>query len=231
MLGVKIGEIHTYEDWGLILSSKVISPPVPQTKYVDVPLRDGSLDLTEALTDDVRYKDRKITLTFSVIDPVNTWASKMSMIQNYLQGQRLQIIFDDDVAFYYVGRVSVNKWTSNKNIGTIVIECTAEPFKYDVNSSAVDWEWDIFDFEDGIINEAGELIVEGSRTITLICRKKRMFPVFTVSAEMTVTYDGETFNLVPGAQKLYGLFLIEGENELTFNGTGTVTIDYTGGSL
>ena len=77
----------------------------------------------------------------------------------------------------------------------------------------------------------GELIVDGETTITLICRRKRMFPIFTASENMTVTYDGEIYNLKSGSQKLYDLFLCEGENELTFNGNGTVSIDYIGGSL
>ncbi len=231
MIGVKIGDIHTYDDWGLILTDKVISPPVPQTNTVSVPLRDGSLDLTETLTDDVRYNDRKITLTFAVIDPIKEWPLKMSTVLNYLHGQRLQIVFDDDPAYYYIGRVAVNEWTSNKRLGKLVIECTVKPFKYDVLSSAVDWEWDIFDFEEGIINETGELIVNGSTTITLICRRKRMFPIFTASVAMTVTFENETFNLAVGEQKIYELFLTEGENELTFTGNGTVAIEYIGGSL
>lgn len=230
MKGVTIGDKHNYRDWGIILSSKTISPPEPQTNKIDVPMRDGAIDLTESLTDDVKFKDRNITLNFTVLDR-STWTAKVSEIQNYLHGKRLKIVFDDDLAFYYVGRISVNKWETNKNIGSLVIECEVEPFKYDMISSAVEWEWDIFDFENGIINEMGELIVNGETTISLICRRKRMFPIFTASAPMTVKYDDETFNLAAGKQKLYGVFLCEGVNELTFNGNGTVSIDYVGGSL
>ena len=231
MYGVKIGEKHSYDDFGLILSQKVIEPPSPQITRVEVPLRDGAIDLTESLTDVVRYNDRKITLTFTVVDPIAEWSSKISEIENYLHGNRMKIIFDDDLSFYYIGRITVDKWTSNGRLGTIVVVGTVEPFKYDVLSSAVDWEWDIFDFETGIINETGELLVDGSRTITLICRKKRVFPMFTVSADMTVTYDGETYVLKAGNQKLYNIFLTEGNNELTFTGKGTVRIEYIGGSL
>ena len=230
MLGVTIGEKHSYKDWGIILSSKVISPPEPQINKVDVPLRDGSIDLTEALTNDVKYKDRTITLNFTVTDR-STWTAKVSEIQNYLHGKRLKIVFDEDLAFYYIGRVSVNKWETEKAIGSLVIECDVEPFKYDMISSAVDWEWDIFDFEEGILNETGQLIVNGERTIPLICRRKRMFPIFTASTAMTVEFEGEVFDLIKGEQKLYGIFLHEGINELTFKGNGVVSIDYIGGSL
>ena len=230
MLGVTIGEKHSYKDWGIILSSKVISTPEPQINKVDIPMRDGSIDLTEALTGDIKFKDRKITLNFTVTDR-STWSAKVSEIQNYLHGKRLKIVFDEDLAFYYLGRVSVNKWETDKAIGSLVIECDVEPFKYDMFSSAVEWEWDIFDFNEGIINETGQLIVDGETTIPLICRRKRMFPIFTASTAMTVEFEGEVFDLAKGKQKLYGLFLNEGVNELTFKGNGTVSIDYVGGSL
>lgn len=231
MNGVKIGDKHSYDDFGLILSVKEISPPEPQINLIDVPMRDGSIDLTETLSEDVKYKDRTIKLTFAVIDPVDTWSAKISTINNYIHGKRLKIVFDDDASFYYIGRVAVDDWTSDKNIGKLVVKCTVDPFKYDMISSAVDWEWDLFDFEDGIINETGGLVVNGSTTIKLICRRKRMFPVFTASAAMTVSYDGEVYNLKEGSQKIYDIFFCEGENELTFTGNGTISIDYTGGSL
>lgn len=231
MKGVMIGEKHSYNDFGLILSSVVISPPQPQLKSVAVPMRDGSIDLTEAVTSEVKFNDRSITMTFSVIDPMNTWSAKVSEIQNYIHGKRMKIILDKDCAFYYIGRISVNEWTSERSVGTLVIEGTVEPFKYDILSSAVDWEWDVFDFETGIINETGQLIVNGSTTITLICRRKRMFPTFIASAEMNVTFEGETYLLKAGKQKVYDIFFAEGENVLTFTGNGTISIDYIGGSL
>ena len=231
MNGVTIGEKHSYNDFGLILSEKVIGPPTPQYNKIMVPLRDAAIDLTESLTDCIRYSERSILLTFKVVDPILFWSSKISEIENYLHGKKMRIIFDDDLAFYYIGRVNVNKWTSNKKIGTIVIECQVEPFKYDIHPSDIDWEWDLFDLENGIINEAGEIVVDGTTVFTLICRKKRMFPTFTSSTDMIIEFDGETYTLPAGSNKIYDIFLCEGENILTFKGNGTVSIKYIGGSL
>lgn len=231
MKGVLFGEKHSYTDFGLILSAKEIGSPEAKTYEIDVPYRDGSIDVTEATSGKVSYNNRTLKFTFTCIDPVSEWSSKYSDLLNYLNGQKMQVILDDDVSFYYMARLKVNTWESNKNIGTIVVEGDAEPYKYDINSSTIDWVWDIFDFEEGIINELNQLIVEGTRTVSLICRGKLMFPTFTVSAAMTLTYNNETYNLVAGSQKIFDLFLAEGENELTFTGNGTVTIDYIGGSL
>lgn len=228
---VMIGDKHSFNDLGLLLTSKVISPPKPKLNLLSVPLRDGCIDLTESVTDIIKYDDRKIEMNFKMIGLAETWVQRISEIYNYIHGQKLKIIFDDDLAFYYIGRLEVNDWLSEKNKGTLVIEATVEPFKYDIVSSAVDWEWDVFDFEDGIINETGELIVNGTREITLVCRKKRMFPTFIASAAMTVEFEGEVHSLKAGSQKVYGILLSEGNNVLTFKGNGTVSIDYIGGSL
>ena len=231
MNGVLIGDKHSYRDFGLILSEKTISHPQPKTNSIDIPLRDGTLDITESITGDVKYHDRKITLTFSVVDARRTWVSKISEISNYLHGKRLKLIFDDDLAFYYIGRVSINQWQTNKSIGKLVVEVVAEPYKYDITSSSVDWEWDSLDFNSGIINETGGLTVNGRLTVELICRKKRSTPTFIASADMTVTFGGKTYNLRAGSRKVYEIILGEGINELTFTGKGTISIDYTGGSL
>ena len=58
-----------------------------------------------------------------------------------------------------------------------------------------------------------------------------MCPMITVSKDMTVTFEGNTYNLKTGTNKIYEILISEGENTLTFTGTGTVSIDYTGGSL
>ena len=94
MKGVKFGEKHSFNDFGLILSSKIISQPEVQTNRINVPLRDGSSDLTGSITDVPKYKDRNIKLVFSVIDPIETWSVKISQIANYLHGEKMKIIFE-----------------------------------------------------------------------------------------------------------------------------------------
>ena len=229
--GVMFGEKHSYRDYGLILSEKDMGAPEPRTNMIDVPLRDGSIDMTDALTKDIKYKDRQIKLTFHFPGGKDKWADKMSELQNALTGKRMPLIFDDDISYYYDGRITVNEWQSVGSTGKIVVDITADPFKYDLISSAAEWEWDTFDFETGIINEGGNIEVNGTATVKIIGRRKRSYPIITASEAMTVTYDKETFNLKKGENKVYDIIFMEGENELTFKGTGTVSVDYIGGSL
>lgn len=228
MIGVTFGDKHSFDDFGIYLTSKTINPPEPQTNTISVPLRDGSIDLTESLTNDVKYNDRKINMTFSVIHPMEQWSDKVSEIENYLHGKRMKVVFDDDQNFYYMGRLKVNEWSSQKSIGKLVIECIADPYKYDVQG---DWLWDPFDFENDCISESENIIVSGSTSVVIVGKRKKTYPTITASAAMSVSYNGTTYNLTEGINKLYEMILDEGENTLTFNGSGSVLIEYTGGSL
>lgn len=228
MIGVTFGDKHSFDDFGIYLTSKTINPPEPQTNTISVPLRDGSIDLTESLTNDVKYNDRKINMTFSVIHPMEQWSDKVSEIENYLHGKRMKVVFDDDQNFYYMGRLKVNEWSSQKSIGKLVIECIADPYKYDVQD---DWLWDPFDFENDCISESENITVSGSTSVVIVGKRKKTHPTITTSAAMSVSYNGITYNLTEGINKLYEMILDEGENTLTFNGSGSVLIEYTGGSL
>lgn len=226
---VKIGTKDMYADYGCILAYENRGNPSPKTHFIEVPLRDGRIDATNALSDQVYFDDREMKLEFVCL--TQDKSARITDISNYLDGRRMEIIFSDDASFKYIGRINVSKWETDKHSGRITLEIIADPYKYDINSSMVDWEWDVFDFEEGIINETGELIVDGQREVSLICRRKRMFPTFIASADMQVKFNNEMYELPMGEHKLYELFFVEGENILTFYGNGTISIDYIGGDL
>lgn len=195
------------------------------------PGADGELDFTESLTGDVKYKNRMITINLTMIEDISLWSEKISELQNYLHGKRLKIIFDDDLNYYYVGRITVNEFESDKNIKLIVLQGNAEPYKYDVASSTEDWLWDPFDFENGIINETKDLVVDRSLDVTIVGKRKRVVPKFNCSTEMKLIFNGITFTLPKGESYSPYIEIVEGENNFRFIGDGTVTIEYRGGSL
>ena len=64
MLGVKFGNIHTYKNWGLILTKYEITSPEAKTETQEIAGMNGILDLTESITDDIKYKKQNIDLHF-----------------------------------------------------------------------------------------------------------------------------------------------------------------------
>ena len=118
LLGVTIGDKHSYNDFALLMKTKVISPPEVQTKFLEVPMRNGSIDMTDTLTGSVKYKNRSITIKFKILDRYEDIWTKVSEVENYLHGKRMKVIFDDDPCFYYVGRLSVKNPSINANFFT-----------------------------------------------------------------------------------------------------------------
>lgn len=231
MYGVKFGEKHSYEDWGLILTSKTINFPDPKIETVDIPGANGELDFTEALTGDVPYKNRKLTFNFSVKTSMRSWQNLMSSIANYLHGKKLKIVLDQDNQFYYYGRAELSPLNCNKSIGRITITCDAEPYKYDVFSSLEDWKWDTFNFETGIINRVKNIRVYGEQEVVITGRKLKVVPEIQVSNPIIVEFENKQYQLQAGKQKVLNIEIVEGENILKFIGKGIVNIDYRGGCL
>lgn len=232
MDGVTFGTKHSYRDWGLLLKSRpVISPPSPKTVYVDIPGSDGVIDLTESLTGDVKFDNRTIKCEFVVLDARNKWSNIYSEIMDYLHGQRMKIRFDEDPTYYYEGRLQVNEWKSDKVTSTIVIEGEVEPYKMEMFSSLEDWEWDSFNFENGVIREYKDLEVNGSLKVVIPGKRMTVVPIITISTAMTVAFEGQTYDLSKGDNEVPEIQIVEGENILIFSGYGTVSINYRGGSL
>ena len=110
MKGVKLGEIHTYEKWKLILQRTDISFPEPKTEKIDIQGADGELDFSRTLTGDMKYKNRSISFTFITTARYELLKSLSSEIANYLHGQKFKIILDEDLNFYYYGTAKINQF-------------------------------------------------------------------------------------------------------------------------
>ena len=107
----------------------------------------------------------------------------------------------------------------------------ADPYKYERFSSLEPWVWDVFPFDGGIIRNYKDLDVNGTMTLLIPGRRKKVVPVFDCSTAMTLEYGGQTYYLPSGKSKILELQLGVGEHLLTFRGTGKVSVDYRGASL
>lgn len=240
MNGVLFGEKHSFRDWGLYLKSRPeISSPSPKTVYIDLPGSDGQIDLTESLTGEVKYKNRTIKCEFTVVDARERWSDIYSEVMDYLHGQRVKIIFDEDPFYYYVGRAEINEWKSDKVTSTLVIEANVEPYKLELISSLEDWTWDDFNFNTGVIRDWKELQVDGKRTIVAVGTRKSVIPVITVKSDngngIKYSHKGSTIVsgivLPDGVNRNPDIVYKAGETVVTLEGHGIVSIDYRGGKL
>lgn len=230
--GVTINEKHCFSDFGLYVKEYHISPPEIQMQSLNIPGRNGKIDLTTALTGDPTYDNREIEIVLNGKKPAADWPAFMSDFMNQFHGQSVKLVFDDDPQFYYQGRAIVNDdYKKGTEVASFSILVDAEPFKYDLMDSAEDWLWDPFSFEYGVIREYAGIVVEGERSLMVVGSRMPVVPDIIVSAEMTVEYSGKLYALKKGQNKVYDIVIRNGESRLVFKGTGNVTVKYRGGSL
>lgn len=230
--GILIGEKHTYDDWDLVCTRIEISDPERKTYFVEIPGRDGVIDLSEAMVGDVKYGNRELRMEFIRRQDNRTrWHLRSSDILDYCHGQRRKLILDSDRSYYYEGRLRAETEKDFKGVDRFTISVTADPYKYERYSSLEPWVWDTFCFEDGIIRDYKDLKVNGTMTLLIPGRRKKVVPVIDCSVAMTLEYGGRTYYLPAGRSKIVDLQLGAGEHYLTFQGTGMVSVEYRGARL
>lgn len=227
---------HTLDDWGLYLRGYPIkSPPQPKWLTTDIPGANGEINYTKAFAGRVSYNIRNLHIELLSGANSEKWDSQYSEVLDFLAGKHVHIIFDSDPDYYYDAWTYAVSVAMDRHRQIIVIETRAHPYKLEMQSSLEDWLWDPFNFEDGIIREYKDLEVDGSLSLTIPARRMEVVPTFIVSdtggVGLDVTYNGHTYHLSDGENRVVNIDLPEGENVLTFAGNGVVSVGYRGGRL
>ena len=211
--GALVGDEHTLRDWGAIITNTdVIGMPEPQTILLDVPGRSGRLDLSEVLTGDVSYGNREIKMELAAEKDSEGWQEMCLHIFNKYHGRNVQVIFDDDSAYYYYGRASVTDLKRLRRAGQMVLTVDAEPFKYELAETNVTYS-------------ASTASLSG----TLSNGRMMVSPEVTVSAPCQLFHEGKVFTLTAGKQSVPGFVLHEGDNAVSLTGTRSATFTYRRG--
>lgn len=231
MLGVTIGERHSYDYWKMLLKERPkIGSPAVKTVYQEIPGGSSFLDLTEVLTGRPEYESRTIHLSFIIMAPRIDWPWIYSDLMNYIHGQRRKVILDEDPGYYYIGRLTVNQLENEKKTGLITIDGEMEAYKYAVVSTGEDWLWDPFSFENGLIQDYKDMQVDGTLEITLVGNQRAVMPAFFVSSDMRMEFQGKQYVLTKGENHIPDI-QVQGTQVIKIIGSGTITIDYREESL
>jgi phage-related protein len=207
-----IDKFNTWYDWKLILTAKDITPPEPKTNYVDIDGMSGSLDLSEALTGEITYKDRIISASFWTDNGTRADRNRLLReITTALHGKKVKIIEPDDPTHYFYGRVKI---TSQNNIlpyAEFTIEVTCEPWRYAL--------------EDSIRS----ITVNSDTPVNLIIHNngvKTVCPVITVTGSVVIIHNGARIPLATGSYKISDLKFTHGVNIVGVSGNGSVKLTY-----
>lgn len=230
-MGVSFDGVNTLSVWGLVCTSLKVGMPDIKVKHIELKGSDSYIDLSNVFGR-VLYGNRKIEAEFVLHESnADDWARTIEKIGNALHGERKEIILDNDLSYYYVGRISCEFEKTYRAFSIVKIVMDCEPYKYLTDQSGGRWLWSPFNLHTGII-DAGTLEVSGTYTYTLKGLKKKSIPNFQCSNAMTVLYNGLTYNLSEGSNYLLELKPTQdGDNVYIFNGHGTVKVYYKGGAL
>lgn len=193
LMGVTFnGEKHTYDDWGLSLSEPLIIPqPEPNITLVSVPGGNGFLNLTTAMTGEVTYSQRKATFTFTTVAKRREWQALYSEIANYLHGKEMSIVLDEDPWHYYTGIFLLNEFKSSKITGTIAIEATLDPFKYELEETEISVPFDPVNVTFGGVDLSALGKETGNKWNTDYRFGSSAIPMLDLSAYANITIDWE----------------------------------------
>ncbi len=213
MSDIRFGTKWARADYGLIVAPYAIPMPEPLTSFVEIPGRDGALDLSEAFGT-VRYADRIIPLTLYARAPFDTLISAFA---GDVHGRRMNMIFDRDPTFYYDARMTIEDVERHWGYCELSLECRVKPYKLEHFETAI------------------AVLPTGNATVTLTNSRMPVVPTITTSAEMTLTFTIAgvvyTIHLATGSHVVPSLVLMEGETEIDISGTGSITFTYRKGAL
>ena len=213
MSDIRFGTKWAHADYGLIVAPYAIPLPEPQTNFVEIPGRDGALDLSEAFGT-VRYSDRIIPLTLYAHAPFDTLISAFA---SDVHGRRMNMIFDRDPTFYYDARMTIEDVERHWGYCELSLECRVKPYKLEQFETAI------------------TVLPTGTATVTLTNTRMPVVPSITVSAEMTLTFTisekDYSVTLPAGTHTIPSLVLLEGDTEIGITGTGSATFAYRKGAL
>lgn len=213
MLGLTIGEKHTYYDFDLRLLTFKVSLPEPVTNKVEIPGMNGDLDLSEALTGEIVYKNRTLTAEFIMEEQDEAELQRrMNSINNLLHGITHAIIPDMDSVYEYKGRVIV----SFAPMGCYqLVTVTADVFPYKMKRIKTVVSQDV--------SEECDIICYNAR--------KSVIPTITTDADFTLKFGNISRSISAGENIVPDIKFVQGENMITCIGTGNITFTYQEGSL
>ena len=213
MSDIRFGTKWAHADYGLIVAPYTIPMPEPQMNFVEIPGRDGALDLSEAFGT-IRYADRVIPLTLYCRAPFDTLISAFAAD---VHGRRMNVIFDRDPTFYYDARITIEDVERHWGYCELTLECRAKPYKLEQFETAI------------------TVLPTSNATVTLTNTRMPVVPTITTSAEITLEFTINEKNysvtLPAGTHTVPSLVLSEGDTEIGITGTGSATFTYRKGAL
>lgn len=205
--------IHTGDELDLVQEKKKIEKPTPQSYTVQVPGRNGLLNLTKGLTGKVTYYNRSLSFQYFGTGD----RDRLLYLDAYMSrfhGETIRIIDDDYPDHYYEGEASVKTtFAPSGNYITIELTVDAQPFRLKLDPTVYSRS------------------VSDTVKIRLYNESIPAIPEITLSSKMTVKYRSISHTLEAGTYSIEDFELQRGVNDFVVSGNGVITFKYQEGAI
>lgn len=236
----------TWDDFHLVPSERPTIPvPSPNTKMITIPGKKDPLDFSKFLTGHTTFGNLSGSFSFltdnNFVQRNGGWMAFDKMLRRLIHGRVFKVALKEDPGYFYAGILTMGQWATGDDRSSVTISYNFHPYKKAMLSSMDMWKFDDFDFDDGVIQYLKDMPVNGTRIVKIFGSPERISPHITGTNGLTVAKkQGNTwvsFGQVPTASLdspdsiIPRLIIDDGENQLRFDGNGSVTIDYRRGLL
>ena len=133
---------NTFTNWGLIPSGRLdVAPAALQAKYLEIPGKNGELDISDIQTGSPLFKNRTGSWEFNIVPfgyaftgtdvskaMLNKTPAQMAQtIYNCIHGKKATVVVSSDPDYAYTGRLQVKSWSSSKTLSKISIDYNLAP--------------------------------------------------------------------------------------------------------
>ena len=215
MRKVIFGSYDTHLNGPWTLTGLELTPAEHRTQFVEVPGRDGELDLSTALTDGApRYGNRNLTATFERSDGTRLEReAAINAMVNWLDGWRMDIRLPDDELHYISGRVHVAKNYNDPAHAAITVTAVCDPWRYNNHET-------VLSMTAGADPVEARLTNAGRRTVVPTLR------ITGEGASVLLVYGAYSWALGAGEYQLPDLIVPQGGITVTYSGTGELSFTY-----
>lgn len=206
--GVTIASIDTNTQWGLILCADlVIGTPPLKSNLVDIPGRDGTVNMSYVVNGPV-YGDRQIAFSLFCSCNDDNLNQKRAALAAHCHGQVCDFYLPMDATHYYRGLFNVGPITGF-NSGKIPVSVIAEPYAYKTSATTV-----------------SKTLTGSADSVTLNNEQMPASATLVTSGAITLVYDGTTYTIAAGTKPL-PFKIPPGGCTVTITGTASETVSIT----
>ena len=228
--GITLNNLHSYKDFGLILTDRYITTPSKIKVKKSVPFLNGYYDFSN-INGSECYNERTLKYTFLLkCNSIMEFEYKYINILKWIVHGNKKTLRDDFIKGYYFlaeceGDVDDKRFDPNKKHGFITITFTAYPFKigesYEGNNL-----WDEFNFELDVLQDTS-FNISGSKDVSIYnVSAINIVPVVICSSNMEVIKDDVTYMFKHGTSEDYRFELSVGENNMLIKGNGSIEFKF-----